>query len=404
MIGFAISMQMAGQINVETNFNLNAKYPLDYRETPILTIADTSSISNNIPYGFRVYCIADGSTWRFNYLGVWEQVMEGASVDLGDFTFSGGLMSGLAQSALSVYVEEMYLNEDQEMNVYIKGTDVEFPDLTNSIINAGGDQYATTKGWVNSKIPSLGNYTFSGDILRANTLNVISVAGTNLKVNESNDFDTYSIFGNSILFEDLTTAIIDASVSDNQAVTKGWVNAKNLQSDWNQTDNTANDYIKNKPSIGTPVYAEMKVDSSIKIISTLTVSNAATLARVTNSTNDMFTLDDYSGAVTYSNDKLYLPAGKYNVYSQANFWTTGKPIIIYKVMAFTSGDVRSDSTLTSPINLQFNGLAQAPWVSAGIVDVPSGGYLAPMAGSSRGGTSDVLKVNNLIIVATKIDD
>ena len=83
-------------------------------------------------------------------------------------------MSGLAQATLSVYVEEMYLNEDQEMNVYIKGTDVEFPDLTNSIINAGGDQYATTKGWVNSKF---GNYSFDGDDIKNGTFPFVKFTG-----------------------------------------------------------------------------------------------------------------------------------------------------------------------------------------------------------------------------------
>lgn len=89
----------------------------------------------------------------------------------------------------------------------------------------------------------------------------------------------------------------------------------NVQSDWSQTDNTADDYIKNKPAITPPVslHSELTLDDGTNPHGTTktdiglsNVSNVdtSTTANISDSTNKRFVTDSEQTAITHSNRSI----------------------------------------------------------------------------------------------------
>lgn len=135
---------------------------------------------------------------------------------------------------------------------------------------------------------SLGRY-WSTDLYTSNKIKAVCFS-----------FDSSGVlwdFGNWRCSHLTIRAVYDESISYNDLKDKPTIPAAQIQSDWNQSDNTAKDYIKNKPTIPTVPSNETAVSggSTLSLVTTgekYTWNNKANIWRGTQAEYDLLTPDD----------------------------------------------------------------------------------------------------------------
>lgn len=192
-------------------------------------------------------------------------------------------------------------------------------------------------------------------------------------------------------------ASVATSGSYNDLIDKPSIPAAQIQSDWNQSDNTKLDFIKNKPTIPVVSYpvTDVKVDGSSVLDGTVAKITLPTIpTNVSSFNNDAgyITSSALSGYATetWVGNQGYLTSVSWSdVSSKPNFATVA-----------TSGsynDLNNKLTAGSGINISSNAISVDSSVVALQTDLPSGSVDINFNGTATGTTAIL---NNIIVDTT----
>lgn len=150
-----------------------------------------------------------------------------------------------------------------------------------------------------------------------------------------------------------------------------------------------------------PIFAEMYFNEAS---ATFLPAATSTWYQVTNGTNNLFSLGDYSGTASVGTDRLYLPAGKYEINSLLYLsCNPTKPLVQMRIASYTSGGTFSDAChIYANFDPNDVGDFEEHMAVNSYIDVPSGGYLRMELNATRNDGTFTYKSGN--IIATRVSD